>query len=130
MWIDFVVGGIGDVELERPPEVVLALHACDTATDEASGHAGHHPTPKDYVGIFGVLFVLTALEVGASFIDVGPLFLPLLIVLMVIKFALVAGWFMHLKYDIATYTQFMVGGLLLALGLYGIVLLVIPGVRA
>src|SRR5690606_6616472 len=32
---DFVVGGIADAVLERTPEVVLALHACDTATDEA-----------------------------------------------------------------------------------------------
>lgn len=96
----------------------------DTDTERAAEHRGHHPTPKDYVQVFGVLFVLTAMEVAASFIDVGPLFLPLLITLMVIKFALVAGWFMHLKYDIATYTQFMVGGLLLALSLYGVVLLV------
>jgi SAM-dependent methyltransferase len=35
----FVVGGIADVELEDPPEVVLALHACDTATDEALARA-------------------------------------------------------------------------------------------
>lgn len=101
--------------------------ATDTDTapaDEAEATTGHHPTPKDYVQVFGVLFVLTAMEVGASFIDVGPVFLPLLIVLMVIKFALVAGWFMHLKYDTATYTQFMVGGLALALSLYGVVLLV------
>lgn len=101
--------------------------ATDTDTahaDEAAGATGHHPTPKDYVQVFAVLFVLTALEVGASFIDVGPIFLPLLIVLMIIKFALVAGWFMHLKYDTATYTQFMVGGLILALSLYGAVLLI------
>jgi cytochrome c oxidase subunit 4 len=102
----------------------MATTTDQTTEDTASGAAGHHPTPKDYVQVFFVLFVLTAMEVAASFIDVGPLFLPLLIVLMVIKFALVAGWFMHLKYDIATYTQFMVGGLLLALGLYGVVLLV------
>lgn len=95
-----------------------------TQTDETTTHAGHHPTPKDYVQVFFVLFVLTAMEVAASFIDVGPLFLPLLLVLMAIKFVLVAGWFMHLKYDIATYTQFMVGGLLLAMVLYGVVLLV------
>ena len=31
----FVVGTIGGVELDPAPEVVLALHACDTATDEA-----------------------------------------------------------------------------------------------
>jgi len=95
-----------------------------TTEDETTQTHGHHPTPRDYVQVFGVLFVLTAMEVGASFIDVGPLFLPLLLGLMTIKFVLVAGWFMHLKYDSATYTQFMVGGLALALGLYGAVLLV------
>ena len=36
---EFVVGGIADVELVQPPEVVLALHACDTATDEALARA-------------------------------------------------------------------------------------------
>ncbi len=36
---EFVVGGIDDVELEQAPEVVLALHACDTATDEALARA-------------------------------------------------------------------------------------------
>jgi SAM-dependent methyltransferase len=33
--VTFVVSGIDDVELDRPPHVVLALHACDTATDDA-----------------------------------------------------------------------------------------------
>lgn len=31
----FVVGGISDAVVEPAPEVVLALHACDTATDDA-----------------------------------------------------------------------------------------------
>jgi len=35
----FVVGTIGGVELDPAPEVVLALHACDTATDEALARA-------------------------------------------------------------------------------------------
>jgi hypothetical protein len=35
----FVVGSIGGVTLDPPPEVVLALHACDTATDEALARA-------------------------------------------------------------------------------------------
>jgi hypothetical protein len=35
----FVVGAIGDVVLDPEPEVVLALHACDTATDEALARA-------------------------------------------------------------------------------------------
>ncbi|WP_203337294.1 class I SAM-dependent methyltransferase [Nocardioides limicola] len=36
---DFVVGSIADVQLDEPPEVVLALHACDTATDDALARA-------------------------------------------------------------------------------------------
>lgn len=35
----FVVGTIGEVELDERPDVVLALHACDTATDEALARA-------------------------------------------------------------------------------------------
>ncbi len=33
--ITFLAAGIGDVALEEHPDVVLALHACDTATDDA-----------------------------------------------------------------------------------------------
>ncbi len=36
---EFVVGTIGGAELVADPEVVLALHACDTATDEALARA-------------------------------------------------------------------------------------------
>jgi SAM-dependent methyltransferase len=36
---EFVVGSIAGATLERAPEVVLALHACDTATDEALARA-------------------------------------------------------------------------------------------
>jgi SAM-dependent methyltransferase len=35
----FVQGDIGTAELEEPPDVVLALHACDTATDDALARA-------------------------------------------------------------------------------------------
>ena len=33
--LTFVAAGIRDVVLDDPPDVVLALHACDTATDDA-----------------------------------------------------------------------------------------------
>jgi SAM-dependent methyltransferase len=36
---EFVVGSIAGATLGRAPEVVLALHACDTATDEALARA-------------------------------------------------------------------------------------------
>jgi SAM-dependent methyltransferase len=35
----FVVGSIAGATLDPPPDVVLALHACDTATDEALARA-------------------------------------------------------------------------------------------
>jgi hypothetical protein len=37
--VRFVEGRIGDVVLDPGPDVVLALHACDTATDDALARA-------------------------------------------------------------------------------------------
>jgi SAM-dependent methyltransferase len=37
--MDFVVGTIAEAQLDQAPDVVLALHACDTATDEALARA-------------------------------------------------------------------------------------------
>jgi SAM-dependent methyltransferase len=42
---DFVVGSITDAHLEPDPEVVLSLHACDTATDEALARAVEWQAP-------------------------------------------------------------------------------------
>lgn len=93
------------------------------ASDAPAEHDPHHPTPKQYVQVAVVLFVLTVMEISASFVEIGPAFLPTLLILMAIKFALVAGWFMHLKFDTKTYTRLMVGGLLTAASVYGVVLL-------
>ena len=42
---DFVVGSIQDARLDPPPEVVLSLHACDTATDDALARAVEWQAP-------------------------------------------------------------------------------------
>jgi SAM-dependent methyltransferase len=42
---DFVVGTIGGARLDPAPEVVLALHACDTATDDALARAVEWQAP-------------------------------------------------------------------------------------
>lgn len=98
-----------------------AVHAGEHAEDE------HHPTPRQYVEVALVLAVLTAMEVAASFIELGGAFVPLLVVLMATKFVLVAGWFMHLRYDTRLYTRVMASGLTLAFSLYLIVLVVFAG---
>jgi cytochrome c oxidase subunit 4 len=86
-------------------------------------HHDHHPTPQQYVQVAVILAVLTAMEISASFIDIGPAFLPTLLILMAIKFVMVAGWFMHLRFDTRVFTRFMGGGLVLAASLYVVVLL-------
>jgi SAM-dependent methyltransferase len=45
MAADFVVGTIADVSLDPTPDVVLALHACDTATDDALARAVEWQAP-------------------------------------------------------------------------------------
>ena len=96
------------------------------ATDTAAAvdtHDDHHgPTPREYVQIAGVLFVLTALEFSTYFIDFEFMAVPILLGLMAIKFVMVAGFFMHLKFDTKLYNRLMTTGLLLALGLYAITL--------
>ena len=84
----------------------------------SEAHAEHEFTPKEYVRIAGVLFVLTAMEFSTYFIDFEGAQTPLLLGLMGIKFVLVAGFFMHLKFDTKFFTAIMGGGLGLAFALY------------
>jgi cytochrome c oxidase subunit IV len=86
--------------------------ATPTATEVgAHEHAEHdHPTAGLYLKIGLVLFVLTALEVGAYELAythgdtpigaaVRPVVIPILLFLSAIKFGLVAMYYMHLKQD-------------------------------
>jgi cytochrome c oxidase subunit IV len=96
-----------------------------TEAAEATESHDHHPTPRQYVNIAIVLAVLTALEVSTYFWDFGVIGIPLLIVLMIVKFLYVAGWFMHLKFDSPVFSRMMYTGLFLALGLYAFAILII-----
>lgn len=87
-------------------------------------HDEHHPTVSDYVKVAGALFVLTAMEFSTYYIDFAAMHTPLLLILMAIKFVLVAGFFMHLRYDTRLFSRLMAVGLFGALGLYGITLLI------
>lgn len=93
-----------------------------TETHDTEQHSHAHPTPRKYVNIAIVLAVLTALEVSTYFVDFGVVAIPLLIVLMIIKFLYVAGWFMHLKFDSSWFSKLMYTGLAFALVLYAITL--------
>ena len=59
-----------------------------------------HVTNRTYVLIAVVLAILTAIEVMVFYLEaMAPVLLPTLLVLMIVKFALVAMFFMHLKFD-------------------------------
>ncbi len=101
-----------------------------TQGSEQADTADHGPEPREYVRIALVLAVLTALEVSTYLVDFGPLGIPLLIVLMVIKFVMVGNFFMHLKFDNRLYTRLLYSGLGLALFLYTAVLVILFFERA
>jgi len=103
----------------------------DTATNVPTAHDhdgdAHHPTERQYWMVFAALVVLTALEVAWSFIGLDGIALaaPLLI-MMVIKFLLVAGVFMHLYFDMKIlngrlFTWMFVAGMVLAMAVYAVV---------
>ncbi len=97
------------------------MSATDQTTTETAHHE-EHPGPGRYVQIAVILGFLTALEVSTYYVDFGALGLPLLIVLMIIKFVMVASWFMHLRFDSKVYTRMLYTGLILAVVLYALTL--------
>src|SRR5205807_10419857 len=85
-------------------------------TEERPG--GEHATVGTYVLVALVLTVVTALEVGVIYVRrLAPIVVPLLLAMSAAKFALVALFFMHLRYESRVPTLLFVGPLLLASGL-------------
>ena len=77
-----------------------------------------HPGPREYVIIGIILAIITAVEVATFYVDAfRPILIPFLLVLATVKFAMVAMFFMHLKFDGKLFTWLFVAGLLLAVAL-------------
>jgi cytochrome c oxidase subunit IV len=96
-------------------------------TDPREAGAPHreHPSAKEYIRIGLILAVLTAFEVWLSYSDLNhTAMIAMLLSAAVIKFALVAMWFMHLRFDDRRYARFFVMGIVGASTLYLIVLLI------
>ena len=75
-----------------------------------------HPTASTYFKIALILAAITAGEVVVFYIEgLGHGIIPVLVVLSGAKFALVAMFYMHLRYDAKLFSGLFVGGLALAL---------------
>jgi cytochrome c oxidase subunit 4 len=75
-----------------------------------------HPDAREYAMIASILTIVTGFEVALFFftgVGHGTL-VGMLMVLMVVKFAMVVGWYMHLKFDERLFTWIFVGGLFIA----------------
>jgi len=91
----------------------------DTVLDDSEVHAEYsHHTDWIYIRVAVVLAALTALEVSTYYVDFGPVFLPMLLVLMSIKFVLVVLFFMHLRYDAKLFGRLFWSGFFLAVVVY------------
>jgi cytochrome c oxidase subunit IV len=112
-------------EVEKLAEEHLPASVTEPAPGLLPGELLPHPSPFKYVAIAGVLVVLTALEVWMSYLESvsDNVIIVALLVLMVLKFVMVAGWYMHLRTDKPIFRRFFIIGAIAAVLLYLIVLL-------
>lgn len=85
-----------------------------------------HPSPKQYVWVAVILAIVTAAEVAIYYIGYfeehpGAL-VAFLLAFALLKFVMVAAWFMHLRFDSRVFRRFFVTGIVLGLIIFGIVL--------
>ena len=116
-----VLMALSPIELHWP--VAQPAGAADVAAEEAEEGVEGHPSARQYVRIGLILAVITAVEVAIYYMDVayGAL-LGMLLVLSLLKFVLVALWFMHLQFDSRIFSTLFTGGLALVIALFFVVL--------
>ena len=69
----------------------------------------------NYLGVFWVLAILTAVEVGVTYLPLPRI--PVLVPLALLKAALVALFYMHLKFDRRVFSAIFAMGLVMGVGL-------------
>ena len=92
------------------------------AAKSDSGHpAGAVHTgagPRTYLVVAAFLLAITVMEVWIFYVPaLSRVLVPILLILSTLKFALVAMFYMHLRFDHAWYSYVFVGPLIIAVGL-------------
>lgn len=89
-------------------EPIAVAHAAERA----------HPEPRQYLVIAAILTVITAIEVGIYYVGaLQSVLTPVLLALSASKFALVALFYMHLKFDSPTFARLFLLGLGIAVAI-------------
>ena len=80
--------------------------------------SGEQASVRTYVVVAVILTLVTGMEFAAIYIrGLTPILVPLLIVMSAAKFALVALFFMHLRYESRGVSLLFVGSLIVAVGI-------------
>ncbi len=95
------------------------------SSDETAGHVAtqehEHPSEAVYIKVAVILGVITAVEVALSYVKIGGSQVVTngsLLLLAVVKFAMVAAYFMHLKFDNPILRRLFMAGLFTAILVY------------
>ena len=87
-------------------------------TADAHADDAHHPGWSIYWKVALFLTVLTAVEVSAYYIPAWSeswIYVPSMLIMSAIKFAVVVAFYMHLKYDHKLFRALFTGPLMIAM---------------
>jgi cytochrome c oxidase subunit 4 len=105
---------------------MTAIEHTEQAAPAEHDHGHKHPSDSQYVLIAAVLAFITGAEVLTYYLDFFKTHFPLLVVtlipMMIIKFGIVAAFFMHLRFDNKLFRRVFITGILLATFVYMILL--------
>jgi cytochrome c oxidase subunit 4 len=93
-------------------------HDAPAAGGHSAAHGAHaHPTWKQYKWVALILTLITVVEVWVYYIPsfvASKLFVPSLLIMSAVKFAIVVMYYMHLKYDARLFRALFTGPLIIA----------------
>ena len=83
----------------------------------AMGEVHEHPTWKEYKWVALILTLITIVEVAIYYTSFkeSALFVPVLLIMSAVKFAIVVLFYMHLKYDHRLFKALFTGPLIIAM---------------
>ena len=84
----------------------------------AMGEVHEHPTWREYKWVALILTVITGVEVWVYYVPsfvASKLFVPFLLIMSAVKFAIVVLFYMHLKYDHKLFKALFTGPLIIAM---------------
>ena len=92
-------------------------HTAPDVDVHAMGEVHEHPTWTQYKWVALILTLITVFEVWIYYTSftTSPLFVPVLLLMSAIKFAIVVLFYMHLKYDHRIFKALFTGPLIIAI---------------